>query len=96
MFSDLLGWAPSLGLVIFLGVIIFGCHITAWICCGCMAKRLGRSFAGWFIWALFITPYVGMICLAALGETESKRKERILQEEEWKNKVTLKSYLNKE
>lgn len=77
------------------GAFIFGCHIAAWICYAKMATRLGRSAGWWFFLCIFINPYVGILCLYALGETTAHRKARILQEEEWKNSVSLKGYLGK-
>lgn len=60
-----------------------------------MASRLGRSVIGWVLIALITTPYVGIICLYALGETKAARRARIIEEEEWRNKVSVKDYLTK-
>lgn len=40
--------------------------------------------------ACVISPYLSMIILACLGETEKKRKERILEEEELRQQIERK------
>jgi len=47
-----------------------------------MAKKRGRSGGGWVFLSLFISPLLSMIILACLGETEERRTNRIIQEEE--------------
>lgn len=47
-----------------------------------MAKKRGRSKLGWFLFSFFLSPLLGMIFLACLGETEERRRERLLEEEE--------------
>lgn len=47
-----------------------------------MANARGRSAALWFIFSLIISPFLAMLFLALLGETEEKRKRRIIEEEE--------------
>ena len=54
-----------------------------------MAKKRGRSVLGWFLLSFFlISPLLGVIGLAFLGETEEKRKNRIMEEEELKELVS--------
>lgn len=47
-----------------------------------MAKKRGRSQFGWFLFSFLFSPILGMIFLACLGETDDRRKERIMEEEE--------------
>ena len=51
-----------------------------------MARKKGRSGFGWFIIACFISPYITMIFLACLGDTEEMRKKKIMEEEELRRK----------
>lgn len=51
-----------------------------------MANKRGRSGLGWFIFCLFFSPFLAMLLLAVLGETDEKRKERIIEEEKLRNK----------
>ncbi len=45
-----------------------------------MAKKRGRSQFGWFVFSMLFSPILGMIFLVFLGETEEKRKERLMEE----------------
>jgi predicted MFS family arabinose efflux permease len=47
-----------------------------------MANRRGRSATIWFLFSLIISPFLAMLFLALLGETDQKRKKRIIEEEE--------------
>lgn len=47
-----------------------------------MANRRGRSGTLWFLFSLIISPFLAMLFLALLGETDEKRKRRIIEEEE--------------
>lgn len=51
------------------------------------AKNHGRSGVLWFIFSLFISPLLALLFLIALGDTDAKRKERWLREEQIKNMV---------
>lgn len=51
-----------------------------------MANKRGRSAFGWFILSLITSPFLGILVLALIGETETKRKERIVEEEELRNR----------
>lgn len=87
----------STGAIVLLCLFIIIPFIVACATCGTMASRLGRSSVLWVLLSIFsINPIVCIICLYGLGETNEHRKKRVMEEEEWKNKVTLKSYLNKE
>ena len=51
-----------------------------------MANKRGRSALGWFLTALFTSPFLAMFFLVLLGETNQKRIDRIIEEEELKNR----------
>ncbi len=50
-----------------------------------MANQRGRSGFGWLVLSIIITPFLCMLFLYLLGETNDKRKERIIEEEELRN-----------
>lgn len=50
-----------------------------------MATKRGRSGLGWFIFCLFFSPFLAIIIIALLGETDEKRRERIIEEEKLRN-----------
>jgi len=50
-----------------------------------MAKKRGRSGFGWFVFCLFFSPFLAILLLAVLGETDEKRRERIIEEEKLRN-----------
>ncbi|WP_313375355.1 hypothetical protein [Chishuiella sp.] len=53
-----------------------------------MAIQRGRNSIVWVIFSLFfLNAVLCMIALYFLGETDEKRKERIIEEENWKNSV---------
>lgn len=47
-----------------------------------MARSRGRSYWGWFWFSFFLNPLLGVIVLACLGDTEERRREKILEAEE--------------
>lgn len=49
-----------------------------------MAHKRGRNGVGWVLITLLTSPLLSIIILACLGETEKKRRTRILEEEEIK------------
>ena len=48
-----------------------------------MATKRGRNSIGWTIFSFFF-PFMGIIFLACLGETDWQRMKRIEEEEEWR------------
>lgn len=64
-----------------LGIFIFLVTFVLTFVTASLARKKGRSGFGWFVIACIITPYLSMIILACLGETEEKRRERIMDEE---------------
>ena len=55
-----------------------------------MAKKRGHSQFGWFLFSFLLSPILGVIVLACLGETEEKRKRRILEEEKLRQEIVRK------
>ena len=49
-----------------------------------MAKQRGRSYWGWFLFSVLFSCFLGILFVAALGETDEHRMFRILEEERWK------------
>lgn len=45
------------------------------------ANKYGRDSLFWFFISLIASPYVAILSLHFLGETDEKRKERIMEEE---------------
>ena len=56
-----------------------------------MAAKRGRNIMLWFVLAIFTSPFLAILMIACIGETDEKRKERIIQEEEWRNMYCRKS-----
>ncbi|WP_199736782.1 zinc ribbon domain-containing protein [Flavobacterium sp. LB2P53] len=56
-----------------------------------MANKRGRSGLGWFLFSFFFSPLLGMLFLALLGETDDRRRERIEEDEEFRNQTLNKS-----
>ena len=48
-----------------------------------MACKNGRSAFYWVTFSLCLTPIVSIILLSCIGETEEKRRERLLKDEEY-------------
>lgn len=49
-----------------------------------MAEQRGRSYWGWLIFSVLFSCFLGILFVAALGETDEHRKFRILEEEKWR------------
>lgn len=54
---------------------------------GIIASKKGRSFIGWYIFSILLSPLIGLIVILCLGESDEKRKERIIEEEKIRNSV---------
>lgn len=50
-----------------------------------MANKRGRSGFLWFLFSLITSPFVSMLFIYLLGETEEKRQERIIEDEKLRN-----------
>lgn len=48
-----------------------------------MACKNGRSSFYWVTFSLCLTPIISIILLSCIGETEEKRRERLLKDEEY-------------
>lgn len=48
-----------------------------------MASERGRSLLFWIVFSVFLTPVLSIILLACIGETEEKRRKRLLKDEEY-------------
>ena len=57
------------------------------ICAAILAERLGRNVGVFVILALFTTPLFVFLLLICLGETEHQRKNRVKDEERWRQEV---------
>jgi hypothetical protein len=55
-----------------------------------MARTRNRSVLFWIFYSLLLTPLLSIILLKCIGDTEERKKERILEEEELKEIVRLK------
>lgn len=55
-----------------------------------IANNQGRSGLGWFILGAVISPFLSIIILVCMGETEEKRKEKIAKEEFWRREIQRK------
>lgn len=75
--------AGSLSLLV---IILYFCVLIGVLICipMDMACRRGRSMAGWCIFAIFFSPLLAILALACMGETDEKRKQRIQEEEGWR------------
>lgn len=47
-----------------------------------MASKNGRSVFYWVVFSLFITPIISIVLLFCIGETDAKRRERLLKDDE--------------
>ena len=54
---------------------------------GIIASKKGRSFIGWYIFSILLSPLIGLIVILCLGESDEKRKERIIEEEKIRTSV---------
>ena len=50
-----------------------------------MAEKRGRSGWGWYFFSLLFSFVIGIIVILLLGDTENRRREKILEEEELRN-----------
>ena len=46
-----------------------------------IAKNKGRSFMGWYVISILLSPLIGLIAILCLGESDEMRKQRIIEEE---------------
>lgn len=61
-------------------VVIIAVYIGMSFVVASMARKRGRDVFGWVLLSLFLSPFLTMIILFCLGETEEKWKERLEEE----------------
>lgn len=65
-----------------------------------MAKSRGRSYWGWFLFSFLFNPLFGILILACLGDTEKRRREKVVESEEirlsLKQRYSQEEYSSKE
>jgi hypothetical protein len=57
------------------------------ICVANIAQKQGRSAIGWFFLSILINPFFALLVLIALGDTDTKRLERAMDEERARDSV---------
>lgn len=85
IFGAYIGFLVVFGIVLFVVSILFA-HFA-----GKCAETRGREYGMWFIGAFLLSPIWVIIVLLCLGETNERRKERILEEEKWKMDLLAKT-----
>ncbi|WP_145996418.1 hypothetical protein [Dysgonomonas massiliensis] len=60
-------------LVVFIFIVLLYAVLEA-------SSQKGRSTALWVILSFLVTPLLVLVCLAAMGETETKRREKLLSD----------------
>ena len=84
----------GVGALIILWVIIIGLFVWFYVMLlltvGEAAEIRGRSKSLWIWIAIFFTPVISFIALICAGETEEKRRNRIIEEEELKQEIKRK------
>jgi len=63
------------------GVLFFIATVVLTFVTASVARKRGRSGIGWFLLACVISPYISLIVLACIGETDEKKRDRIYEEE---------------
>lgn len=72
--------------IIIMGIVLLSLLLLALIP-GFIASKKGRSFIGWYIFSVLLSPLIGLIVVLCLGESDEKRRERIIEEEKIRNSV---------
>ena len=67
-----------------MGIVLLSLLLLALIP-GFIASKKGRSFIGWYIFSVLLSPLIGLIVVLCLGESDEKRRERIIEEEKIRN-----------
>lgn len=72
--------------------LLFVAAIFIWLYAlvGKAADKRGRSAGGWIIFALIFSPLAAWIVLLCLGDTDAKRHQKIIEEEELRQRVARK------
>jgi len=53
-----------------------------------MAKKRGRSSFGWFWFSFLLSPVLGILVLLLLGETEENRKQKIIDDQLLRERIS--------
>lgn len=86
--EGLLGLKRGGGSIILFIILLIVAYIGLCMISASMAEKRGRSQVGWFLLSFFsLFPILGMILLAFLGETNDKRRDRIMEEEQWRRMI---------
>ena len=56
-----------------------------------MANERGRSREGWFFLSILTTPIFTMLLLSIMGDSDDRRREKIIKEEELRRSVSDRS-----
>lgn len=64
------------------GLLVGALYATPSIFVGIMADKRGRSYWGWFIFSVIFTFVLAIIILLLLGDTDDRRMEKIMEEED--------------
>lgn len=73
--------------IVYFGILSFFLNFVVSI----IAINKGRNGFLWFIFSVFITPYIALFLLLLFGETRDKRREKIFEEEEFKSEYANKN-----
>ena len=72
-------WKP---IIIFLIVLAIVAYVLAFpLLIATAAKKRGRSGFLWFVFSLVVSPILAILILLALGDTDEKRREKLMYEE---------------
>lgn len=72
----------SFGIILYIVLILIPSFIILNV-----AEKYGRGGCAWFFLSLLFSPLLIGLLLLAMGETEEKRRERIVEEEKLRNQV---------
>ena len=68
-------------------LLVGAVFIWLFVLVGKAADKRGRSSGGWVVFALIFSPFAAWIVLLCLGDTDAKRREKIIEEEELRQRV---------
>lgn len=63
------------------GALFFIATIVLTFVTASAARKRGRSGIGWFLLACVISPYIALIILACIGDTDERKRDKIYEEE---------------
>lgn len=84
------GLAPIiLLLIVFIGIAYI---LIIPICVAVIAGNKGRSGFLWFLLSILINPFFAILILIALGDTDEKRRQKVIEDEKTRQEI-LNSYM---